>query len=321
MNFISIPKNGASWRNSLLYSVATADGKVQDFTIEIYLSETAEIIGRKVVYGVASAEFDIAPYLRSALTARMANSHSAVAMSSPSALRVYVVVNGVASETRIFFRERFDISKQQVLTLLPDNQSINHGGVIRFSVYAQRNLRVVVTRRTPESEHTDTLVAMTHSLPHEVIIPTADFDPKTTNVEVVVWCDAQPIKRLNYRVIEPPSSAVRLVWYNAMGGVDSYLFLHSHRVEYKAVVTDVTVDGELSSTFRAGEVVRRLTTLPASNEMEALAQIVYSDRVYCEVDGELTPVRLITRSLSFDEHDAIHRLSIDIKANWRGGEL
>ena len=242
-------------------------------------------------------------------------------IASPSALRVYVVVNGVASETRIFFRERFDISKQQVLTLLPDNQSINHGGVIRFSVYAQRNLRVVVTRRTPESEHTDTLVAMTHSLPHEVIIPTADFDPKTTNVEVVVWCDAQPIKRLNYRVIEPPSSAVRLVWYNAMGGVDSYLFLHSHRVEYKAVVTDVTVDGELSSTFRAGEVVRRLTTLPASNEMEALAQIVYSDRVYCEVEGELTPVRLITRSLSFDEHDAIHRLSIDIKANWRGGEL
>lgn len=328
MNFISIPKNGSSWRKPLCYEADATDDSAQELRIAICLTDTKQVVGRKVLYGTSHAEFDIAPYLRTMAQAAMfseqtsiANSRIASIVSSPSAMRVHVVVNDVVSESRVFFRESFIVDAGRVLTELPDSRPIALGEVIRLTAVASRNMKISVKRFTPTSEEMENLVAMPRSLPQEVIIPTANYDPTTTRIEVVVWCDAVPVKTFNYRVVERPVSAVRLVWNNSLGGVDSYTFPSSHRVEYKSIVDDITVGNTVSSICREASVLRRVKTLPSSSEMEALAHIVFADTLYREERGELIPVKLKTRNVEFDEHDALHRLSLDIEDSWKGGEL
>jgi hypothetical protein len=65
MRFISIPQNGMSWSDRLIYSFATGLDEPTDVDIEIFDIDANQLIARKRLYSVTYSDVDIAPILRS----------------------------------------------------------------------------------------------------------------------------------------------------------------------------------------------------------------------------------------------------------------
>lgn len=70
MNFVKLPENGASWAESLCYTIDTESSEPQDLVVEILDRYGGSVIGTKRLYSVTVAEIDIAPYVRSAVSER-----------------------------------------------------------------------------------------------------------------------------------------------------------------------------------------------------------------------------------------------------------
>ena len=126
----------------------------------------------------------------------------------------------------------------------------------------------------------------------------------------------------SYRVVERDSSAVRLTWLNAKGGVESHTFPQS--VKRSLVVKSEDIEGECGWYRRVtgSTLVRRVILLGATHsEVDAVLGILLSPKVIrCDDGGEMA-VQLLTDTITYDDHGRVRRLEFDIKEEWKGGLL
>ena len=318
MKFTSIPDNGSSWGSELIYEVETEETNSTTLVVDIRDIDRNMSLGRCYIYGVVKARFDIAPYLRSEEEPLLPATDEPTISISPSARRIGVMVNGYSSEERRFFRAKVDMSKPALLSTIATEQHIERGELIRLTAYGRQEVEIVVTQRTPSGNRHSYLSQRTYGMPVEITIPTASFDATAESVEIVVMCDDDPLASLHYRFVSRSSSAYRLAWLNGCGGVECYTFAHSsHRccrtaelaTRYGAAAIEGCVEYELCSAAERSE------------EMERLAEVVFSPLHYRLVGGELRRVELLSREVAFDEHDRLHRLVITVREPREGASL
>ena len=146
MKFVSLPDNGSSWRGRLLYGFTTEETEPQDVMVEIIDAMSSSRLGAMRLYGVTDAEVDIASYIRPHLSLTAANAHRRLELiSSPSAIAVIVRINGVESETRVFFRFQFDYSAVGPLSSHAMTGEVVFGEAIRLTLFAKSEISVSVT--------------------------------------------------------------------------------------------------------------------------------------------------------------------------------
>ena len=318
MIFKTIPQNGASWLNPLLYSLDFG-GKREQVAVEIFDQLTNTQLGRVVLYNIASAELDIAPYIRNHKIEEPLARQSSVIERSQDVCKVVLRVEGVESESRLFFRS--DISDQSpgLMSTIIENGTIAVGEVIRFTLWAQESVNIITVQ--PSDDGFMQYDYNTEGMPCEVVLPI-----KVANVGDVVSlrvvCDNQFIGLCKYRVVERDSSAVRLAWVNAKGGVECHTFPQS--IRRSLVVKSEDLEGECGWYRRivSSTVVRRLMMMGATlSEVDRMLDILLSPKVYrCDSEVNMA-VQLLTDSISYDDHGKLHRLEFDIKEEWKGGAL
>ena len=313
-----MPQNGASWLQPLLYNLEFGQREKQ-VTVEIYDMLSSEQLGRIMLYNLTSAEIDIAPYIRSRKLSEPLAKQEAIIAPSPDACRVVLRVNGVESEPRLLFRSEISGLSPQVMSAIAENGTIAVGETIRLTVLAKSNINLTLVQ--PSDGGFSKYECATDGVPCEVVVPVNNAKLGDI-ITLRVVCDNTEVVMCSYRVVERDSSAVRLTWLNAKGGVESHTFPQSVKRSLVVKSEDIECECGWYRRVTGSTLVRRVILLGATqSEVDAVLGILLSPKVIrCDDGGEMA-VQLLTDTITYDDHGRVRRLEFDIKEEWKGGLL
>ena len=318
MIFKTIPQNGKSWQESLLYTLEfeQREGQVK---VEIYDQLSSSQLGSIMLYNVTSAEIDIAPYIRSYKMSMPNAAQESIITPSPDACRVVLRVGDRESEPRLFFRSDVGALRPQILSATTDSGTIAVGEKIRLTILARGSINLTVMRSSNgDFQHYEYI---TDGVPCEVVLP-IDVAMVGESIVLRVVCDGEFVGSSGYRVVERDSSAVRLTWVNTKGGMECCTFPQSVKRSMVVKSEDVECECGWYRRVASSTVVRRVMMLGATqSEMDALLDILLSPKVWKCDGGVDMAVQLLTDTIHYDDHGRLRRLEFDIKEEWKGGVL
>lgn len=315
MKFLSIPENGASWREKLIYAIDAESDEGVDLKVEIVDTSLGQLASLNI-YNVTSAEVDIAPYLRASVDEAPTDGTEGLAWST-AALSIVVRVGGVESPQRVYYRAKLDCSVPCVLSNISALQSVSLDETIRMTIFSPKSVevRVTLTQMAPANR---TYRLLTGGRPIEFTLPLANMST-FRRLKITVVCDSVQQAVYEYVITPRDSSARQLLWYNANGGVESYTFPKSVRLSYSA---DVVETAEGKGRLRRGCVVRRLcSAFEPTEQMERIVQMIFSPSVYLATERGCVLQRDIQRKVEFSPQGTLNQLKVDVVEEWRGGGL
>jgi hypothetical protein len=318
MIFVSIPDNGSSWRDRLLYSFATESEQQQDVEVEILNTTTGSVLGSMRLYGVTQGVVDIAPYVRPHVSMKfMETTRQADLKLSPSAISVVVRINGVESEARVFFRSQFDYDSMGALSTRCEPPVVLEGDTIRMTLFAKSRVEAQVTLNAAKTIAVK-CEGQSNGMPMELVIPTKNIS-QLEGVVVNMRLDGKYTAIFNYAVKPRYGTSQRLVWYNQNGGVDSYTFDHAIRLGYSVERGDGCMCDEGAKRVDGRVRYRLCSGYEQQDVMERVAQLMLSPIVCREVDGICREVAVESREIDFDSKGLLHTISLNLSEKWRGG--
>lgn len=315
MKFVSIPNNGASWREKLIYAIDTESDEAIDLNVDIIDSERG-VVASLNIYQVKTTEIDIAPYLRTLVDESPTGNIEALTWSS-AALEIRVAVNGVESQQRVFYRANLDVSTAKVLSRLPTHPTVSPGETLRMTIFSRKSveIKLLMLSLVPEIK---TYTLMTYGRPVEFTLPIA-ADANFKRLRVTIICDGVTLDGYDFMLIKSGSSARQVVWYNMAGGVESYTFPKSVRLNYR---TDVAKATSGRVRIKGRYVTRELySAYESPEELERIMQMVFAPQLYISTEQGCLPQSDFTRRVAFTPQGNISQLKIEIEEAWRGGEL
>lgn len=320
MNFKTIPKNGASWREPLRYEVVFAEDE-QQVEVEIYDYASASVLGQLRLYAGGVTEVDIAPYIRSAMSSRCALPDSTVTIGhSADACVIALRAEGVTSPQRLFFREDISDRSSQVLSSVVEGATIANGEVARFTVYALDTIYLTLFQPATAGG-TKNYSIRTGGIPCEITVPINNIKIGE-KIVIRIRCDGGEYIVNNFKVVTRDSSACRLAWINSRGGVECCTFPQS--IHRHLSVKSEEVESEQGWYRRVVEsrLVKRVLLHGATlSEVDRALGIFLSPTLYLCDGDKVQLVRLLTDEVTFDEHGKLRKLEFDIEEVWRGGVL
>ena len=322
MKFINIPKNGASWSGELLYSFATELDQPSDVQVIVRDADTNEEFGRMRLYSVIGGTVDIAPAVRRKMSHEPPSSATPQIIPSRAMCRVIVEVEGVSSPTITLFRAVYNPLVHSVLSSMSTECGIASGDTLRFTLNVVKGATITVVELTGlRPRQLANLSYSAQSQVVEAVVPISNLSKEADKV-VVTITNGIVTDIAEYRVVERTESSRKLLWYNAQGGVESYIFPYSRLLERKADVSTIrTATKQHSSLTVAQSRVRLTSAVLQLREQERLVEILRSPYIFEERSDTILGVELPSRELRYDDHGALKRLSLDIVEEWKGGAL
>lgn len=322
MRFVSIPQNGASWSDKLIYSFDTELDEPTDVDVEIYNQTTHQLIARKRLYGVTQAEVDIAPILRSAIEMRVDNVESTMVQSSLMGCRVAVGIMDLMSVERLFCAANIDLLRPQMMSCVPDKLVMGYGESLFFSVVAPDGLQVKIVEYTPTSKRSITLTPEPDLVLYDVVICTSSLRGNVERIEVSVNSDSELLASFECRVELQPPAGHRLVWRNRQGGLESYLFPKSLPLVSEVDIDTFSTSAGLMSKIRGSrERYRLCSALECGKVLQSLREIIYAPYIYEMMLDKLSDVVLATRRMEYGKHGELQSVALEVVGDLRGGEL
>lgn len=290
--------------------------------MEIIDETLQQTIATLNLYATSKGDIDIAPYLRDRLKLTPATSTRAIVLSrSPSAIAVSVIVNGVKSAVRHFFRAAHDYNLIGMLSYHAATRSIRRGDAIRLTLFAQANIMVTINYDSVVSISPTQHNLLTKGMPAEIVIPTEQLRG-TKSVEITILYDGTKTETVTYMIEAANSSSRRLVWYNPMGGIEGYTFGHSLRLGYNISAEEIAgVGTEMLRCVEGKQRYRLCTGYDTSKEIARVMELLLSPMVLSEQSGLCTPIEIENREVSFDSKGLLHSFALDISEQWKGGKL
>ncbi|MBR2436197.1 MAG: hypothetical protein IKB24_01565 [Alistipes sp.] len=322
MKFINIPKNGASWGGELLCSFATELADKSDVQVIVRDAETDAELGRLKLYAITEATVDIAPIVRRRVSDEPPIARASEIIPSLAMCRVIVEVEGVRSPTITLFRASYNPLVHSLLSSMSTECGIASGDTLRFTLNVVKGATITVVELTGlRPRQIANLSYSAQSQVVEVVVPIGNLSKEADRV-VVTITNGIATDRAEYRIVERTEGSRKLLWYNANGGIESYIFPYSRLLERKADVSTIrTATKQHSSLTAAHSRVRLTSAVLQLREQERLAEILRSPYIFEERSETILGVELPSRELRYDDHGALKRLSLDIVEEWKGGVL
>lgn len=320
MKFTSLPKNGASWYDKLLYGIDTELTEPSDVEISIQSASGNVEYGKMRLYGVTTAEFNIAPYLLNSSDIKPYISRIGIMNVSRPSLDVKVVANGVESESRILSRTPFEDGVTRDFSLIDGVQQISLGEHIILTLYTPTSTLINCKVTTPDNIREYKTTQRSNNKIMDIVIPTSSFENKATMLDIELLQDTTPIKSLHYIVVKRDESARRLLWFNSLGGLECYTFPKSRIRSIEASISKTSCGNTEHNRLHKASKIRELcSAMESEKECERLSEIVCSPYVYM-IDGyDLTPVKIHEHKLTFDTRHLTRQLIIAIEEEQKGG--
>ena len=320
MKFTSLPKNGSSWYDQLLYGIDTELSEPTDVEISIQSISGNVEYGTMRLYGVTTAMFNIAPYLLNSSNIKPYISKIGILNVSRPSLEVKVVANGVESEPRILSRTPFEEGVTRDFSLIDSVQQISLGEHIILTLYTPTSSLIDCTITTPDDIIKYKSTQRSNNKIMDVVIPTASFNKNATMLDIELSTDSTPIKSLRYIIVKRDESARRLLWFNSIGGLECYTFPKSRIRSIEASISQTSCGNNEHNRLHKALKIRELcSAIESEKECERLSEIVCSPYVYM-IDGcDLIPVTIHEHKLTFDTQHLTRQLIVAIEEEQKGG--
>lgn len=315
MRFLKIPENGASWNAALCYTMATERGLKDDMVVEVIDAISGEVLGTRRLYGITTAEIDIAPYVRNAIG--VATLTTAILELSPSARAIIVRANGVDAEQRIFYRAKLHTTSPHILSSLKQPSVVAHGDVIRITAFATEEVRVSVEdKRIVEAEVVSAI--QSKGMPVEIAVQTSLYVGHNVPIRVKVTCDRGYTYTFDCTIVEPTEASYRIAWYNTEGGIECYTFPRGVRESLGAEMA-AEIRGRASRLRGVVARYRLVSAFEARDEVERIAGVIFSPEVYECKGVESSVVKLLDREIRYDDHGGLRRVELGVEKEWTVG--
>lgn len=316
MIFKTMPQNGASWLKPLLYNLEF-EQKEEQVEVEIYDLLTSTQLGKIMLYNTASAEIDIAPYIRSQKLCLPLLKQRLMVEPSQDACRIVLRVNNEESQPIVVFRSEIGEISPRMISSVTDSGTVAVGETIRFTLLARNTIKIIITWQKYGGMQHFEFAANGVPCDAALHIHTANVGD---NVVLRIECDDVLVGESCYRVVERDDSAVRLTWINSIGGMECCTFPQSVRRNLEVKSEDVECECGWYRRVVSSTIVRRLILPGATqSEVDSVLDILLSPKVYrCDI-GEEMAVQLLTDTITYDDHGKLRRLEFDITEEWKGG--
>lgn len=321
MIFTSTPENGSSWHNSLRFGLDTEQSDPTDLTLEI--ATQSQSIAQRKLYGVTTAEVDIAPYLREFSYLPPIIGDNASITTSRSAQRVQLIANGVASRYVSLFHAPFKYPTPHIISRGLSKRTITLDEPIILTAFTMQNLVLSVMFTTPTKTSTIRLNAKTTGLPVDITIPTSAYTEDLKRINISINSDKQEIANMEFNVVENHKKGWCIAWFNKDGGMETYTFPIGIRQSYDATIqADKDVSLEQYAHLQSTTINYRLcSAYELPEQIERLTEIIFSPRIFIIKDGEFIPISLKKRHVEFDNHGSLRQMCIEIEQRLEGGAL
>lgn len=323
MKFVTIPQNGASWNEELIYEFLCSDAAPRDVRFEIINDDRSELIGELVLRGVTGGSFNIAPYVRRYLLPKLAQPpQQATLIPSHAAINVVVRSDELVAPKRLFFRAPFDYSSVGVMTKFTMPRRVALGGTILLTVFAMRRAQVELYGVNDAMQRVSTFTAITAGRPMDMFLRVDSRFEGFRRLVMRITTDDNLVEELVYELLPPLSGGCEVVWHNASGGYEvSTMPLVRRLSDVVKVRSMMLAEGSDNRLVEAYSTLRLSSAMEHPDEVQRLAEIIRSPYVYMVENDALSVVELVERRIDYDRHGGLKQLSIDIRRALKGGGL
>lgn len=322
MKFTSLPPNGSSWQEPLIYIFDTESPTPQDLLVEILDLESKRVLATKRLYGVTVAQIDVAPYLRSLCDLQIKPTSQCSIRRLYASYRIALSIGTAMSELRLFAYENIDHMQFSLLSGVDDESKIEYGDTAIVSFYTPSAIKAVVSEYSENTSRQYQLSWNVAEQSVDLVVPTTFLSQNVGYFVIEISSGSNVIKRLRYNVVPKDERSQRLFWRNERGGVESYNFPHSLRLARGAVVDRFELQSGARSLLRSAATEYRLSSaIESQQELERIAGVIRSPYVYEIVDGVAKELKLTDRTIEYGDHGRLNQVVISISREWRGGDL
>lgn len=323
MKFVTIPQNGESWNDELIYEFLCSDEEPRDVRFEIMDGNRSELIGELLLHGVTGGSFNIAPYIRRHLLAKLVQPpRQATLVPSPAAINVVVRSGELVAPKRLFFRAPFDYSSVGVMTKYSVPRRVALGGTIILTIFALHRAKVEIYGVGDTTEKISDFAAVSLGSPLDMMLSVDSSFDGLRRLVMRVTTDDSLVEELVYELLPPMSEGCEVVWHNASGGYEVVTMPLVRRLSDVAKVRSTKLaTGSDNRLVDAYSTLRLSSAMEHPDEIRRMAEIIRSPYVYVVENDVLSAVELVERRLDYDKHGSLKQLSIDIRRAEKGGVL
>lgn len=323
MKFTSIPEAYASFREPLLYAFDT-EAEAHDVEVKIINAQTQKVIGKKMLYGVTTAQIDIAPYVRGQMQLKMPERVVQCGeVELNQQIYVKVEVDGVSSAVRRFMAAKVDLEQawQLLTSQLPyRTMACDEFDIISYFAYPDMVVEVVVESSGKGSERVSFSPASGGQC--AVAVTAQGLGESVDGLKVTIKVDGQSVAELNYDIKPNLSGARRLVWLNEWRAPECYTFPLRKGVLIKATRKHMeSVWGREAAALESENELKLISAYEPKAQIEALGRILSSEQLWLVEGGELQRVNLLTDRVMPAEYGEMGMIEVDVRAAEEGVKL
>lgn len=323
MTFTTVPNDYASFRGPLNYAF-TLDGEARDVVVRIFDADTNTVIGRKQLYGITSAEIDIAPYIRQRLQPQLPPAiASTMLISLPMQTSVLVEVEGVASPSRTFIASEIDTSQPFCLLsgqMLSRTMTRDEFDIVSLYFSPEVEAEVVVEFFGQEHE----MLAFTPSEAGicSVVVTARRAAEGVQKVRLTAYVDDATACEIIYTLRPNLPTARRLAWLNHYFAPEFYTFPLRKGVLIKATRKCMeNMWGREAAALESENELKLISAYEPRAQIEALCGILSSPKVWLAEGNALEQVELLTDRILTAPCAQMGMVEVDIRAAEEGVRL
>ncbi len=316
--FDSIPSNFQSLYSELNYSFVSSASR--DITISIYDAQSGELCGVKSLYDSSEATVNIAPIIRNyALPTPMKCDVGFVEANNLGYVSVVVEEQeGDTVDSRTFLLSRSDSLLSEILTSMPHQRAISRDESDMLTLRCEQGASLIATIRYYSYHEEQSIyersfeysdegcgVAVFNFVMESALLngELADIDLEYVTLTIEQQSDdeqAVELGQINYILIDPPATPLRLAWISSSGAIEHYTF---PTIERMVRGTDAMLQITISSALESVQVRRMLS------------EIVSSLRVWLDRGDSYELISVVSQTIEITKVRELERMTITIECS------
>lgn len=323
MKFTSIPEAYNSFREPLVYSFDTQTTTPTDVVIEVKNYHDDSIIGRKKLYSVTSGEVDIAPYLRWASQPHLPEKiEQCGVVDCGTQMTVYVEANGHKSKVRNYVAAKVDLDRLYThLDTQINSRTMARDEFDLISFFSLPDVVVEVVVEAEGAERASLKITPDSGGQRTVAITAKSFDFVPDTISATIYVDGTATKVIDYQIKPNLRGAHRLLWINRHSSPEAYTFPLRKSVLIVAARKHIeSVWGKKAAALEGKGELKLLSAYEPQAQVEALAEIVHSERLWLADGTALRDVALKSDMVLAMPCDSMGIVEVDLSAA-KEGEL
>lgn len=323
MRFMSIPEAFASFQEPLVYAFDT-QAQAHDVEVKIKNAKTNEVIGRKMLYGVTAAEVDIAPYLRQRMVLDLPDTVAECGVVELNQqIDVVVEADGEESEERCYIAAKVNAEQGwQLLTSQIEHRTMacDEFDMISYFARPEVEVEVVVESFGKSGERVSFTPAKRGQC--AVAVTAQGLGEDVDELRVTIKVDGVEQAQVHYDIKPNLKGARRLAWLNEHCAPELYTFPLRKGVLVKAVRRHMeSVWGREAAALESENELKLISAYEPKAQIEALTQILSSQKVWLVEGGVLQSVNLLTDRVLPTSCGQMGMIEVDIRAAEEGVRL